>query len=85
MIKSIGSDVLEPDENYNFYRFPVTVAIPSRSLLYKGRKLPLLSGMSLSAVIILPPKARHFYFHSTITTFLGQLRKDLLLFILSFT
>ena len=23
VIKSIGSDVLEPDENYNFYRFPL--------------------------------------------------------------
>ena len=32
MIESIGSDVLEPDENYNYYRFPVTVAIPTNSL-----------------------------------------------------
>lgn len=75
VIKSIGSDVLEPDENYNFYRFPVTVAIPSRSLLYKGRKLPLLSGMSLSAVIILRQRPVISIFTQRLLPFWDSLEK----------
>ena len=75
VIKSIGSDVLEPDENYNFYRFPVTVAIPSSSLVYKGRTLPLLSGMSLSAVIILRQRPVISIFTQRILPFWDSLEK----------
>ena len=38
-ILSIGSDVLEPDENFNYYRFPVTVSLDSNFLAYKNANL----------------------------------------------
>ena len=74
-IKSIGSDVLEPDENYNFYRFPVSVSIPTPSLVYKGRTLPLLSGMSLNAVIILRQRPVISIFTQRILPFWDSLEK----------
>ena len=52
-IKSIGSDVLEPDNTYNFYRFPVTIRLDEPYLLHKKKQLPLKAGMSLSANIVL--------------------------------
>ncbi len=52
-IESIGSDVLEPDENYNFYRFPITVKLEEPYVLHKNKKLPLITGMSLSVNIVL--------------------------------
>ena len=52
-IFSIGSDVLEPDEKFNFYRFPVTVKMAKPFILHKDKKLPLITGMSLSANIVL--------------------------------
>ncbi len=52
-IASIGSDVLEPDEKFNYYRFPVTVNLKESFIDHKGKKLPLITGMSLSANIIL--------------------------------
>ncbi len=53
LIESIGSDVLEPDENYNYYRFPVTVKIEEPFIIHKGKRLPLITGMSLQANIVL--------------------------------
>ena len=52
-IDSIGSDVLEPDSNFNFYRFPVTIKIKDPYILYKNKKLPLRTGMSLTANVVL--------------------------------
>ena len=52
-IDSIGSDVLEPDEKYDFFRFPVTVKLNQPYILRRKKKLPLISGMSLSANIVL--------------------------------
>ena len=52
-IESIGSDVLEPNEEYNFYRFPVTIKMDEAFLLHKNKKLPLITGMSVSVNIIL--------------------------------
>ena len=52
-IDSIGSDVLEPDEQFNYYRFPVTVKIDEPYILHKKKKLPLITGMSLSVNIVL--------------------------------
>ena len=52
-ISSIGSDVLEPDQSFNYYRFPVTIKLESPFLLAKGKRLPLLSGMSVSVNIVL--------------------------------
>ena len=52
-ISSIGSDVLEPDQNFNFYRFPVTIKLNTLKLVSKGKTLPLLSGMSVSVNVVL--------------------------------
>tara|TARA_B100000212_G_scaffold338466_1_gene315061 strand:+ start:1289 stop:2707 length:1419 start_codon:yes stop_codon:yes gene_type:complete len=52
-IESIGSDVLEPDEKYQFFRFPVTVKLEQPFLEHKGNKLKIFSGMSVQANIIL--------------------------------
>ena len=53
VIESIGSDVLEPDQNFNFYRFPVTLKLDNPFIIHKNKKLPLRTGMSLSANIVL--------------------------------
>ena len=53
VIESIGSDVLEPDESYQFFRFPVTVSLDKPYLVHKETKLPLVTGMSLSVNIVL--------------------------------
>jgi len=47
----IGSDVLPPDQIYNFYRFPAQVRLEQQSVLMNGRKMPLASGMSVTANI----------------------------------
>ncbi len=52
-IESIGSDVLEPDQNFNFYRFPITINLNNPYIQYKNKELPLRSGMSLSVNIVL--------------------------------
>ena len=52
-IEAIGSDVLEPDSNYNFYRFPVTIKLKEPYIMHKKTKLNLKTGMSLSANIVL--------------------------------
>lgn len=53
IIDSIGSDVLEPNQEYNFYRFPVTIKLDAPFILRKNKKLPLITGMSLSANMVL--------------------------------
>ncbi len=53
LIDSIGSDVLEPDKNFNFYRFPITIKLKNPYIQYKNKELPLRSGMSLSVNIVL--------------------------------
>ncbi|MCW6038224.1 HlyD family efflux transporter periplasmic adaptor subunit [Spirulina subsalsa FACHB-351] len=47
-VKSLGSDALAPDEVYNFYRFPATIALEDQVLRSQGRDIPLQSGMSIS-------------------------------------
>lgn len=51
----IGSEALEPDQLNNFYRFPATVTLDKQELKIEGREkpLPLQSGMSISANIII--------------------------------
>ena len=44
----IGSDALEPDEIYNFYRFPVKVELEAQELVIRGEPIQLQSGMSVS-------------------------------------
>ena len=74
-IKSIGSDVLEPDEAFSFYRFPVTLDLSSSSLTYKGRSLSLLSGMSLNAIIVLRQRPVISLFTQRILPFWDSLEK----------
>ncbi|MEH2458838.1 HlyD family efflux transporter periplasmic adaptor subunit [Nostoc sp.] len=47
----IGSDALPPDQTHQFYRFPARVSLDKQSLLIKGKKVNLQSGMSISANI----------------------------------
>ena len=53
IIDSIGSDVLEPNQEYDFYRFPVTIKLDAPFILRKNKQLPLITGMSLSANMVL--------------------------------
>ena len=72
-IDSIGSDVLEPDENFNYYRFPVTVKLNKSFIEKKGKKLPLITGMSLSANIILRQRPVISIFTETLIPFWDSL------------
>ncbi|OUL19657.1 HlyD family efflux transporter periplasmic adaptor subunit [Nostoc sp. 106C] len=47
----IGSDALPPDQTHQFYRFPARVSLDEQSLMIKGKKVNLQSGMSISANI----------------------------------
>lgn len=75
VIKSIGSDALEPDEQYRFYRFPVTVSLGSPYLLHRGRRLPLLTGMSVSANIVLRQRPVIAIFTQRVLPFWDSLEK----------
>lgn len=47
----IASDALPPDETHKFYRFPARISLDKQYLNVKDKKIPLQSGMSLSANI----------------------------------
>jgi HlyD family secretion protein len=74
-VKSIGSDVLAPDQTYNYFRFPVTVAMASNTLAYKGRQLRLLSGMSVTANVVLRQRPVIAIFAQQILPFWDSLEK----------
>ncbi len=48
---SVGDDALPPDEIYPYYRFPAKVRLDRQTLSANGEKLPLQSGMSITANI----------------------------------
>ena len=48
---SVGDDALPPDEIYPYYRFPAKVELNRQTLNANGEKLPLQSGMSVTANI----------------------------------
>lgn len=50
-VSFIGSDALEPDQIYNFYRFPVNVELNAQELVIRGEPVVLQSGMSVSVNI----------------------------------
>lgn len=50
-VSFIGSDALEPDQIYNFYRFPVNVELNAQELIIRGEPVVLQSGMSVSVNI----------------------------------
>jgi hemolysin D len=74
-IGKIGSDVLAPDETYNFFRFPVTVDLKRNHLDYRGRKLQLLSGMSVTVNIILRQRSVISIFTEQIVPFWASLER----------
>lgn len=74
-VSSIGSDVLPPDESFNYYRFPVTVALDRASLDYRGRRLSLMTGMSLSANIVLRKRPVIAIFTQNLLPFWDSLEK----------
>jgi len=74
-ISRVGSDVLAPDQTYNFFRFPVTVGLDRNSLSYRGRQLRLVSGMSITANIILRQRPVIAIFTQQILPFWDSLQK----------
>ena len=74
-IKSIGSDVLEPDDTFNYYRFPVTISLLDSKLIYKGTSLPLVSGMSVTTNITLRQRPVISLFTQKILPFWDKLEK----------
>lgn len=50
-VSFVGSDSLEPDPVYNFYRFPVKIELNAQELLIRGEPVILQSGMSVSVNI----------------------------------
>ena len=74
-VLSIGSDVLEPDQTYNFFRFPVTVQLERSALRYKGRDLTLRSGMSISANVVLRQRPVIAIFTQQLLPFWDSLEK----------
>jgi hemolysin D len=47
----IGSDALPPDQVRPYYSFPVKISLDRQSLMVKDKKVPLQSGMSVTANI----------------------------------
>jgi hemolysin D len=74
-ISKVGSDVLPPDQTYNFFRFPVTVGMQRNYLSYRGRSLRLVSGMSVTANIILRQRPVIAIFTQQILPFWDSLQK----------
>ena len=74
-IVRVGSDVLSPDQTYNFFRFPVTVSMRRNYLLYRGKPLQLVSGMSVTANIILRQRPVIAIFTQQILPFWDSLQK----------
>ena len=74
-IASIGSDVLEPDDKNNSYRFPVTIDLSKDNISYKGKSLPLISGMSVNAIVILRQRPVIAIFTQKLLPFWDSLEK----------
>jgi HlyD family secretion protein len=50
-VVSIGSDALEPDPTYNFFRFPAKIELDQQHITIKGKDIPLKTGWSITANI----------------------------------
>jgi hemolysin D len=50
-VTKIGSDALKPDETYKYFRFPADITLEKPYLETRGKKIPLQSGMAVSAYI----------------------------------
>ncbi len=56
VIKSIGADVMPPDQENNLYRYPVKIELKTNYLTNNGLKVPVISGMAIDANIKLRDK-----------------------------
>ena len=55
-IAQIGADALEPDQKASYYRYPVKIDLDKNYLENKNVKVPLMSGMAITANIKLRDK-----------------------------
>lgn len=55
-IKSISADVMPPDQANKFYRYPVKINLETNYLSNNGLKVPVISGMAITANIKLRDK-----------------------------
>lgn len=55
-VSQIGADALPPNESANYYRFPVKLTLNRSYLQSEGVKIPLRSGMAVTANIKLREK-----------------------------
>ena len=55
-VGQIGADALPPDQKANFYRYPVKLTLNKPYLEHKGIKVPLRSGMAITANLKLRDK-----------------------------
>lgn len=56
VVTHIGADALPPDQTANYYRFPVILSLNKPYLKSKGIKIPLRSGMAITANLKLRDK-----------------------------
>lgn len=56
IVSQIGADALPPDPSYNFYRFPVKLTLNRSYLQSADIKIPLRSGMAVTANLKLREK-----------------------------
>lgn len=56
VVSQIGADALPPDQSANFYRYPVQLELNKPYLESKGVKIPLRSGMAVTANLKLRDK-----------------------------
>jgi hemolysin D len=55
-VELIGADVLPPDQNYPYYRFPINVSLESNKLEANNVSIPLRSGMAVTINLIIRNK-----------------------------
>ena len=55
-VDQIGADALPPDEKAGFYRYPVKLKLTKPYLEHKGARIPLRSGMAITANLKLRDK-----------------------------
>ena len=68
-VHSIASDALEPDQNYQFFRFPAQIELDQQYIDIRGKNFPLQSGMSISANIRIRED------RTVLSLFTGRLKK----------
>lgn len=66
---SIASDALEPDQNYQFYRFPAKIELDQQFINIQGKDISLQSGMSIRANIRIRED------RTVLSLFTGRLRR----------